>query len=517
MSAFFYFGKFEGMSAEQGFELDPQYVRNLVSTAETQPDLLEEDLLDDLSELIWRADHPQGISPKLVVCPEPGKYVASVELTAEQGQAADAIVDAAITSKAGGQLLALIGSAGTGKTTTLRTVLDNLGLAGVKVTLSATTRKAARVVEQVTGIKGNTVQSALGLKPKPNEMGELSLLKRHRDPVFERGSVLVIDESSMVNDELLKFVLSDAAVFDLTVVFVGDGCQLPPIGIDPKLFERPDIKVHRLSKIHRQGAQNPIVETATSVREFIEGRALDMPSVITKLNEQGEGIELVDNAEFERRCKETFKDGWHSEAKVVTYTNNRACSINNMIRAALYPHAAEVPFFEGETVVCNSAVMRGETVVLEGDTEFTVNSVKYDQLNHGVLCTSMVHKVGLELGVEASIKLFVANDPNQIQQALQPLRQKALKLNADVRKGLPSQAQRSAAWNEFFSAKESFADIRAPYAGTCHKTQGSSYFEVFVDLADMAKCRITAERARLIYTGLTRAGKKVIVNSGEIL
>jgi ATP-dependent exoDNAse (exonuclease V) alpha subunit len=68
-------------------------------------------------------------------------------------------------------------------------------------------------------------------------------------------------------------------------------------------------------------------------------------------------------------------------------------------------------------------------------------------------------------------------------------------------------------WLNFYSIKNSLADLRPPFAGTTHKAQGGTFPAVFIDKININKCRDEATRARLFYVALTRASKNVYINS----
>jgi hypothetical protein len=76
--------------------------------------------------------------------------------------------------------------------------------------------------------------------------------------------------------------------------------------------------------------------------------------------------------------------------------------------------------------------------------------------------------------------------------------------------------QRREAWVEFFKFKdETFADLRPVHASTVHRSQGSTYGKVFVDLTDIGRNTRRDVLLRLLYVALTRARGDVVV-TGEL-
>ena len=66
-------------------------------------------------------------------------------------------------------------------------------------------------------------------------------------------------------------------------------------------------------------------------------------------------------------------------------------------------------------------------------------------------------------------------------------------------------------WQAYFHIKDYWADMRPIHALTCHKAQGSTYKEVFVDLNDIGLNKNWQEVARLAYVAITRASDKLHV------
>jgi ATP-dependent exoDNAse (exonuclease V) alpha subunit len=64
---------------------------------------------------------------------------------------------------------------------------------------------------------------------------------------------------------------------------------------------------------------------------------------------------------------------------------------------------------------------------------------------------------------------------------------------------------------QFYKAKQHYADVNYAYAITCHKSQGSTYKNVYVDLADISGNDNVVERNRIIYTAITRASEKAVI------
>lgn len=158
---------------------------------------------------------------------------------------------------AGGVTL-ITGGPGTGKTTTLKALLDSLEEAGLSTTLCAPTGKAASRMTQSTGREATTLHRLLGYDG--DGFGDKTL----------SGDVFVVDEVSMASNELLGALLRSIPD-GKRVILVGDEDQLPPI--DPGWPLGALVKtmpLARLTKTHRQAEGSPILKLA---HQLIAGEA----------------------------------------------------------------------------------------------------------------------------------------------------------------------------------------------------------------------------------------------------
>ena len=163
------------------------------------------------------------------------------------------------------QIFRLFGYAGTGKTTLARHIAE--GVDG-DVLFAAFTGKAAQVLRS-RGAKGASTIHSLIYRPRGEEAVEdeetgktevLPMFSINRQSPVSKAALIVIDECSMVDEELGRDLLS----FGTPVLVLGDPGQLPPVSGGGFFTEHePDIL---LEEIHRQALDNPIVELARQVR-----------------------------------------------------------------------------------------------------------------------------------------------------------------------------------------------------------------------------------------------------------
>ncbi|MBX7252134.1 MAG: ATP-dependent RecD-like DNA helicase [Candidatus Promineofilum sp.] len=174
-------------------------------------------------------------------------------LTAQQQQA----IQATLAHK----LTILTGGPGTGKTTTLRTLLDTLDAGGHTYALASPTGRAAKRLTEATGREARTIHRLLEFKP-----GE-GFGRNEHNPID--ADLIVIDEASML-DLVLAYNLLRAVGSDSHLLLVGDIDQLPSVGAGDVLRDliASDVAaVVRLETIFRQAADSLIIRNAHRINQ----------------------------------------------------------------------------------------------------------------------------------------------------------------------------------------------------------------------------------------------------------
>lgn len=160
-------------------------------------------------------------------------------------------------------LLVITGGPGTGKTTTINTIIKYFELEGMDIFLAAPTGRAAKRMSETTGYEAKTIHRLLELNGDIE--GTAGFERNEQNPL--ETDVIIIDEMSMVDIALMCSLLK-AVVAGTRLILVGDVNQLPSVGPGSVLKDIIDagcFHVVCLTKIFRQASQSDIIVNAHKI------------------------------------------------------------------------------------------------------------------------------------------------------------------------------------------------------------------------------------------------------------
>lgn len=238
----------------------------------------------------------------------------------------------------------LKGYAGTGKSTIAKFIqlYVNTKHRGMKEIVYAAPTHKASINLLVQLIRG-------GVTKKPITTAKL-LNKRKIDGVFKPGpkhavpsnGILIIDESSMIDNSDYKDIYELAQDNNTTVIFMGDPAQLPPVGnssLSPALTYTKDNEGYELTEIMRQKEDNPVLKIITGIRNNM----LDIKENFnfdTEINSEGEGVNFMKNkTDFNNKILDTFTSEEYqkdpSHAKIIAYSNVAVALYNQQVFSSM--------------------------------------------------------------------------------------------------------------------------------------------------------------------------------------
>mgnify|MGYP000383670757 FL=1 len=158
----------------------------------------------------------------------------------------------------------ITGGPGTGKTTTINTIIKIFENNDQKVVLCAPTGRAAKRMSETSNKEAKTIHRLLEMG-FATDSDELIFFKDEEDPID--ADVIILDEASMV-DIILMYNLLKAVKLGTRLLLVGDSDQLPSVGAGNVLKDIIDsgvIKTVRLNEIFRQARESMIVVNAHKI------------------------------------------------------------------------------------------------------------------------------------------------------------------------------------------------------------------------------------------------------------
>lgn len=389
----------------------------------------------------------------------------------------------------------LSGAAGFGKTFLMGKLIDEiipryhrscelLGMPPVftNVVMTATTNKAADVLSEATGRPTQTVHSFFNLKVKEDfSSGKTTITPTNNWQVHE-NLIIFVDEAFTIDKTLLKYIHEGTK--NCKIVYVGDKDQLPPVMEQVSPISTRQMPLFELVEPVRNAGQPALLDICNQLRTTVNtGEFLPIkisPSV----------IDFVDQQQMQDEIHHHFLNN-KTNSKILAYTNKRVIQYNQYVRG-LRNLPAE--FTEGEVLVLNNPVnTQYRTLAVE-------EIVTIERLSP--------HSTKLELpyDVELEVKEATLSDKHGVMHH-------GIKIPVNMKHyyELIKFYARQKDWVAYFKLKNKIPDLREIDGTTVHKSQGSTYDTVFIDMANLSECRNPTLAARLLYVSFSRAKSRVVM------
>ena len=390
------------------------------------------------------------------------EHIATVEK--ELGIQYDAIQKQAICDAIQNKVFILTGGPGTGKTTVINGIigvyalLEGLDLrkkSSLPILLAAPTGRAARRMNELTGLPSATIHRHLGMTGDD----DTSHLEDYLDADF-----IIVDEFSMVDTWLANQLFSNISS-NSKILIVGDSDQLPSVSpgqVLADLLQIPSIPQTRLERIYRQSEESTIVTLASQIRQGI------LPADFTQKKADRSYFEIASShipATIEKILDAAIRSGIPARDIQVLAPMYRGTAgidaINQLMQELLNPlqkgqisfEASQFHYRTGDKVI--HLVNDAEVNVFNGDLGYITDLIpgKYTESKQD--------------------EIIIDFDDNEVSYPR----------------------------NEWYK-------IRLAYAMSIHKSQGSEFPVVILPITSASKRML--ER-NLIYTAITRAKSKLIL------
>ena len=428
-----------------------------------------------------------------------------------------------ILSKEKNSIFLIKGYAGTGKTTTLSTLVQNLWRLEKKVVLLAPTGRAAKVMSAYSRRKAFTIHKKIYF-PKKQNNGSIEFILQ---PNKHAHTIFIVDEASMIPDGSQNGILFDkkSLLNDLIsyvysghqcrLILIGDTAQLPPVKLklSPALDENvlashydKEVQKIELDEVTRQHQKSGILANASVLRTFIVS---DAHSFKFDLGYQ-DIIRLMDGYDIEDSIIESYEKKGIEDTALIVFSNKRANLYNQQIRSQILGYDNEISSGDYIMVVKNNYYWLQDSseagFIANGDicevlkmisikdlygfrfAEVIIRMIDYPNQDpfETVLLIDTLKSDSPSLSYQDSNRLYQAVKEDYLDEKSKYKQLLAIKKN------------------KFFNALQ----VKFSYAITCHKSQGGQWKNIFVEQPYLPDAP-SKEFMRWLYTAITRAQEKL--------
>lgn len=371
----------------------------------------------------------------------------------------------------------LTGGPGTGKTTTIKTMIEFFELEGLDIFLAAPTGRAAKRMTEATGRGARTIHRMLEVKGASDSDNGAAFFDRNEDNPLE-CDVIIIDEMSMV-DIGLYYNLLRAIEPGVRLIMVGDTNQLPSVGagnVLKDIIASGAFPVVTLDKVFRQSNESDIVTNAYKINGG-EHVVLDNKSKDFFFMERGNVSAVINTTvDLVKNKLPKYVDAPSEEIQVLTPSkkNGLLCSneLNKVLQERLNPPSSSKKVYE-----YGDRVFREGDKVMQIKNNYQIEWKEYSDYN--VVVESGTGVFNGDMGVVTMVDVVT----------------KTLRVMFDDNRSVDYQ----------FSQLD---ELEHAYAVTVHKSQGSEYPAVVITLL---RTPVPLMIRNILYTAVTRAKKCVVI------
>lgn len=445
--------------------------------------------------------------------------------------------------------LLIKGSAGVGKTFLVSELIKELKkFSNPLVYCTAPTHKAVAVLKEkmtIPGVELLTTHSALKLKRVIDfKTGNVSFKPNFtpNNPPLRGVKYLIVDEASMLPLSMVLDIEEHATKNNCKVIFLGDEKQLNPVGEEdsPVFVGKPTIVMKdswdgvgivvkenektivivkeqyptlELTEIVRQQEGNPIIHLSRNL------------NLIDKNKPEKTEIGGYLFTEDQNKILETLAAvNGTDELKYLSFTNADVDAVNNAVRRRIYGNPAKIELGEslifnapyGDNFYTNQEIVVEKLAIKEKTFKYLVDEFgppesKFKEVVLKYYSINAVKKYEVDFKEELSWD-FEAIESAEEDDTIRVIHEDSEEIFRKVCNEIKNCAKANEiSWIEYYNFVEQFADIKYNHAITVHKSQGSTFKQVIVNIPNININRNKKERDRLLYTAVTRASNLLIL------
>ncbi len=429
-----------------------------------------------------------------------------------------------VTNNNKNELFVLKGYAGTGKTTVISAIVNNLGAVNKKYVLLAPTGRAAKVIANYSNKPAFTIHKKIYF-PKKGKSGGVTFTmqtNKHTNTIF------IIDESSMISDvnteaklyengslldDLMAYVYNGN---NCKLILLGDTAQLPPVQLDVSpALDTNALSMHynkevfsiELDEVMRQEEKSGILFNATELREILKSSFVDT----FQFNLKGfkDIVRLSDGFDIQDAIQSAYSKYSIEDTCFIVRSNKRANQYNQQIRTKILDKESDLSVGDYLMVVKNNYFWLKETdeagFIANGDIVEVLEIFNFKELYGFKFAKVKLRMVDYpdQRPIETILLLdtISSESPSLTYEESNRLYQEVMKDyegEAQYRKFLKVKN------NEYFNALQ----VKFSYAITCHKSQGGQWTTVFIEQPYLPNGS-DVDYVRWLYTAVTRAKDKL--------
>ncbi len=392
-----------------------------------------------------------------------------------QGIQLDELQKEAVLTSVKNGLMILSGGPGTGKTTTINTIIRYFENEGMDILLAAPTGRAAKRMTETTGFEARTIHRLLEINGSMEE-GRGAVFERNEENPLE-ADVIIIDEMSMVDIHLFQSLLSAISV-GTRLIMVGDRNQLPSVGpgqVLQDLMESECFPVVILQKIFRQAGESDIVVNAHKINKGENINLNNKSRDFFFLERNDANVIYKHMIQLIKEKLPPYVEASAYDIQVLTPMRKGILGVetlNGILQKYLNPASAS-----------KKEYVSGERVLREGDKVMQIK-------NNYQITWEILSKYGIP--IDKGMGVF-NGDMGVIKEINETAQLVTVEYDEHRLVGYPY---------------VQLDEIELAYAITIHKSQGSEYPAVILPLLSGPKMLFNRN---LLYTAVTRARKCVTI------